>query len=77
MEEPKRPTLSKTCHPYPWHSYILPKKDPPKKYKSSETPLEFYWHQHFFSEKQQLLLYQERHIKIAIYHIISYSFKFV
>ena len=28
-------------------------------YESRDTPLEFYWHQHSFTENQQILLYQE------------------
>ena len=31
-------------------------------YKSCDTPLEFCWHQHFFTENQQILLHQEIHI---------------
>ena len=30
-----------------------------KLYKSLDTPLEFCWHHHFFTENQQSLLYQE------------------
>ena len=28
-------------------------------YKSRDTPLEFCWHQHFFTRNQQILVYQE------------------
>ena len=41
-----------------WHSYTLPKKIQ-KIFKSPETPFEVCWHQHFFNENQQILLYQE------------------
>ena len=36
-----------------------------KTYKSRDTPLRFFCHQHFFIGNQQLLLYQETRIKIA------------
>ena len=36
-----------------------------KKYKSRDTPLVFYWHQHFFSENQQVLLFQEMQMQIV------------
>ena len=45
-------------------------------YKSCDTPLEFYWHQHFFTENQQILLYQKIQILIEFEHIISNSFNF-
>ena len=31
-------------------------------YKSRYTPLEFCWHQQFFTGNQQILLYQEIHV---------------
>ena len=36
--------------------YTLPKKYP--KYMTCDTPLEFCWHQQFFTRNQQILLYQ-------------------
>ena len=33
-----------------------------KIYKSYDTPLAFSWHEHFFTENQQILLYQEMQI---------------
>ena len=45
-------------------------------YKSCDTPLEFYWHQHFFTENQQILLYQKIQILIEFEYIISNSFNF-
>ena len=42
---------------------------------SRDTPLE-YWYQHFLNRSQQILLYQEIHIKIAFWYIISNSFNF-
>ena len=33
-----------------------------KMYKSRDTSLESYWHQHFFTKNQQILLHQEMHI---------------
>ena len=44
-----------------WHSYTLPKDDP-KTYKSRDTPLNFCWHQYFFTGNQQLLLYHEKQV---------------
>ena len=58
-----------------WYSYTLPKENH-KIYKSRDTPLAFCWHQHFFTENQQILLYQEIKIQIASEHIISNSFNF-
>ena len=43
-------------NPDTWHGYTLIKEDP-KIDKSQNTPLEFCWHQHFFTENQQVLLY--------------------
>ena len=55
-------TPPKICHTSyndeTWHSYTLPKEDP-KIYESRDTPLEFCWHQHFFTRNQQILLHQE------------------
>ena len=45
-------------------------------YESREAPLEFCLCQHFFTENQQILLYQEIQIQIAFWYIISNSFKF-
>ena len=47
-----------------------------KIYELRDTPLEFCWHQHFFTGNQQILLYQEIQIKIAFWYMISNSFKF-
>ena len=38
-----------------------------KIYFSLDTPFEFYWHQHFLTENQQLLIYQEIQIKIKTF----------
>ena len=62
--------LPKICHTYPTmmklhkliaYSFI---KKIRKTYKSSDTSLEFCWHQHLFIRKQQLLLYQEIQVSI-------------
>ena len=45
-------------------------------YESRDTPLEFCWHQCFFTGNQQILLYQEIQIKIVFWYIISNSFNF-
>ena len=47
-----------------WHSYPLPKKIQ-KIFKSSDTPLGFCWHQHFYNGNQQLVLYEETQVYIA------------
>ena len=57
-------------------SFSLPKEDLKNIYISHDTPLEFYWHQHFFTENQQILLYQEIQVYIALEHIISNAFNF-
>ena len=59
----------------------LPKEDhypnkTPKLYKSRDTLLEFGWHQDYFIKNQQILLYQEIQINIALEHNISNSFNF-
>ena len=41
-----------------WHSYVFSKEDP-EIHKSRDAPIGFSRHQHFFTENQQLLLYQE------------------
>ena len=47
-----------------------------KIYKSHDTLLELCWNQHFFTENQQILLYQEISMYSAFWYIISYSFNF-
>ena len=75
---PKRPPLPKICHTYPTTiklGTVIPYlKKIQKIYESCDTPLEFCWHQHFFTENQQILLCQEIQIKIAFWYIISNSF---
>ena len=44
--------------------------------KLSETLLLFWWHQHFFSKNQLILLYQEIQIQIQFEQIISNYFNF-
>ena len=70
---------TKICHTSyndeTWHSYIYLKKIQ-KIYESRDTPFEFYWRQHFFTENQQMLLCQEMQIYIAFWYIVSNSFKF-
>ena len=77
---PKRPPLPKICHTYPTMmkpGTVIPYvKKIQKMYASRDTPLEFYWGQHNFTRNQQILLYQEIQIQIAIWYIISNSFNF-
>ena len=55
--------LPKICHTYltvmKLGAGIPYLKKIQKIHKSRDTSLEFCWHQHFFTENQQLLLYQE------------------
>ena len=59
----KRLPLPKICHTYPTMmklgSIIPYPKKIQKIYESRDTPLEFCWHEHFFTGNQQILLYQE------------------
>ena len=59
----KKDPLPKICHTYPAMiklGAIIPYiKKIQKMYKTHDTPLEFYLHQHFFTGNQQLSLYQE------------------
>ena len=47
-----------------------------KIYESRDTLPEFYWHQHFFTGIQQILLYQEIQMEIAFWYTISNWFNF-
>ena len=59
----KKPSLPKICHTHPTmmklRTVIPYSKKIQKIYESRGTPLEFCWHQHFFTRNQQILLYQE------------------
>ena len=46
-------------------------------YESRDKPLEFCLHQHFYTESQQILLYQEIQIYIPFRYIISNSIAFL
>ena len=58
--------LSKICHIYPTlmkiDTVISSLNKIQKIHKSLDTLLEFCWHQCFFTEDQQLLVYQEIHV---------------
>ena len=58
--------LSEICHTYPTLvklGIVIPYlKKIQKIHKSRDTPLEFYWHQYFFSENQQFLVYQKMQV---------------
>ena len=79
-EEGEKDSVPKTCHKYvtmikldtgiPYLMKIL------KTYKSHDTPLEFCWHQHFFTGNYQIFVYQEIQIQTAFWCIISNSFNF-
>ena len=72
--------LLKICHTYPTMmklSTVTPYlKKIEKLYESRDTPLEFFWHQHFFTGSQQILQYQEIQIYIPFRYIISNSSNF-
>ena len=58
----KTPHLPKIYHTYPTMmklGTVIPYlRKIQKIYESLDTPLEFYWHQYFFTGNQQILLYQ-------------------
>ena len=62
----KKVSLPKICHTYPEVmklGKVIPCLDKIKKiYESSDTHLDFRWHQHFFGGNQRNLLYQEKQI---------------
>ena len=45
-----------------------------KIHKSRDTPLEFSWHQHFFTENQQVLVYQEIQVYRNTDYILMHKF---
>ena len=55
--------LPEICHTYPTMmkpGTVIPYLKKIKKiYESCDTPLEFCWHQHFFTGNQQMLLYEK------------------
>ena len=61
--------LPKICHTYSAImklGIVMPYlKKIQKIYESRDTPLEFFWHQHFFTGNQEISLYQEIQIQIA------------
>ena len=71
---------SEICHTYPTMmklGTITPDLNRIHKiYDWRDAPLEFCWHQHFFSGNQQILLYQKMQIKISFWFIISNLFNF-
>ena len=76
----KKTPLPKICHTYPTMmrlGTVIPYlKKFQKLYESRDKPLEFCWHQHFFTRNQQILLYQEIQISIPFRYILSNSSKF-
>ena len=76
----KRPPVPKICHTYLAMMKLVTVIPYPKKlqkiYQSRHTPAKFCWYQHFFTGNQHYLLYQEIHIYIAFWYIISNSLNF-
>ena len=64
----QRVPLSKICQTYPTLmklGTVIPYlRKIQKVHKSRDTPLEFYWHQQFFTGNQEFLLYQEIQVQI-------------
>ena len=62
-EGKKAASLKSVTHTLHWWNlaplFISYLKKIPKRYKSRDTPLQFCWHQHFFTGNQQFTLYQE------------------
>ena len=62
----KRHPLLKICHTYPTMmqlNAVIPYLNLIQKiYESRDTPLKFCLHQRFFTENQQILIYQEIYI---------------
>ena len=80
MVAPNRLPLPKICHTYPTMMKLGAVIPYPKKmqkiFKSRDTPLEFCWHQDFFTGNQQILLYKEIQISIVFLCTISIYFNF-
>ena len=80
LEAAKRPCLPKICHTYSTTMKIgtvIPYlKKIQKTCKLCGTPLQFCWHQHFFTGSQQLLGCQEILIQTAFSCMISNYFIF-
>ena len=76
----KRSPLPKICHTSPTMmklSTVTPYlKKIQRIYESRDTPLEFCWHQQFFTGDQQILLHQEIQMWIVFWYIISIYFYF-
>ena len=74
----KGPLLPNICQTYPTMiilAIVIPYlKKIQKIYESHDTPLEFCWHQLFFTTNQQFLLYQEMQILIAFWYLICNYF---
>ena len=72
--------LPKICQTYPTMitlGTVIPYlKKIQKISESRDTLPEFCWHQHFFTGNQEILLYQEIQMWIAVLYIISTSFNF-
>ena len=70
----KKAPPPKICHTYPTMiklGTVMPYlKKIQKTYKSRDKPLDFFWHQHFFTGNQQLLLHQETHIDCILICIL-------
>ena len=73
------PSLKSVTHVLQWWNLAqlyLTLRESKKIYEPRDKPLHFCWHQHFFTENQQILLYQEIQIYTAFWYIVSNAFNF-
>ena len=77
----KKSPLPEICHTYPTTKKlgtVIPYlKKIQKIYESRDTPPEFCWRPHLFTENHKILLYQEIQIQIAFWYVISIFFTFL
>ena len=68
----KWPPFPKICHTYPTMMKLGTVISYPKKiqqiYESRDTPLEFCWHQHFFTRNHQILLSRNTDMDCILIH---------
>ena len=76
MGDPSRKFVTHILQWWKLAQLYLTKSRSKRFFESRGTPFDFCWNQHFFTRNQQILLYQEIQIQIAIWYIISYSFNF-
>ena len=80
-EEQKPPPLHKICHTYPTMmklstvtSYL---KKVQERFESRDTPLEFCWHHHFFSENRKFAISRNTDIDCNLIHKFLFYLTFL